>query len=77
MSILHSSARPSGASRREALLSARRGPVVHRATRHKAAYLTSLAVIITNYNILCITISLELGHSRLVRLQVTKSSCPN
>ena len=36
MSILHSSARPSGASRRsseEALLSARRGPVVHRATR--------------------------------------------
>ena len=39
MSILHSSARPSGASRRssevwlrEALLSARRGPVVHRAT---------------------------------------------
>ena len=34
MSILHSSARPSGASRRsrEALLAARRGPVVHRAT---------------------------------------------
>ena len=33
MSILHSSARPSGASRRssEALLTARRGPVVHRA----------------------------------------------
>ena len=39
MSILHSSVRPSGASRRssevwlrEALLTARRGPVVHRAT---------------------------------------------
>ena len=33
MSILHSSARPSGASRRSsALLSARCGPVVHRAT---------------------------------------------
>ena len=36
MSILHSSARPSGASRRsrEALLAARRGPVVHRATNY-------------------------------------------
>ena len=38
MSILHSSARPSGASRRsrEALLTARRGPVEHRATTARA-----------------------------------------
>ena len=46
MSILHSSARPSGASRRssevwlrEALLAARRGPVVHRATKHNVVYI--------------------------------------